>query len=259
MRYALQLEYDGSNYCGWERQLHGESVQVRVETALSTIAAMPVHTVCAGRTDSGVHALGQVVHFDSEAQRPEKAWCEGANAKLPPDISVLSARRMDPSFHARFSATCRHYRYLICNRPTRPAVLASRAAWRHQGLDAGLMQAAAAFLCGNHDFSAFRASRCQAPTARRTIYRAEVRRKGECIIIDVAANAFLHHMVRNIVGSLMVVGEARRSPQWMGEVLEGRDRKLAGPTAPAQGLYLTGVDYPARFALARVSPISVLW
>lgn len=259
MRIALGIEYDGRPYCGWQYQDHSPSVQAEVEQALSNVAAHPVRVTCAGRTDTGVHAAEQVVHFDTEAIRDGKAWVMGTNTNLPNSVSVLWAQAVDETFHARFSALRRRYRYVIFNRPVRPAVLAGRVAFNFRRLDESRMRAAAQYLLGEHDFNAYRALACQAKSPVRTVYRLDVTRRDELILIDIEANAFLHHMVRNIAGVLMAIGAGELEPEWAKEVLDGRDRSLGGVTAPPDGLYLMEVVYPEVFALPRLPPSSALW
>jgi tRNA pseudouridine38-40 synthase len=249
MRLALGIEYDGSGYAGWQRQPHAPSVQTEVERALATIAVHPVSLVCAGRTDRGVHALGQVAHFDTDADRTMRGWTLGANTKLPPDVAVQWVAPVADDFHARYSATARTYRYLILNRGTRSPVLRQRAWWVHAPLDAERMHEAAQVLVGRHDFSAFRAAECQSRVPVRLLERIAVNRAGELLTVEVTANAFLHHMVRNLVGTLAEVGDGSRPSGWVGEVLATRDRRLSGPTAPPDGLYFTRVEYPARFGV----------
>ncbi|HYW91308.1 MAG TPA: tRNA pseudouridine(38-40) synthase TruA [Gammaproteobacteria bacterium] len=248
-RVALGLEYDGSRYRGWQVQTHADSVQARVEAALARIADHPVNVTCAGRTDAGVHALGQVVHFDTRARRPGHAWVLGGNSWLPSDISVAWARPVAPGFHARFSARWRRYRYVIFNRRARSGPHRDRACWHHHRLDVQVMRRAARQLLGRHDFSSFRAAACQARSPSRTVHAITLRRRGHFIIMDAWADGFLHHMVRNIAGTLMTVGRHERSPAWVAEVLAARDRRQAGITAPAQGLYFLAAGYPARFDL----------
>lgn len=248
-RIAVGVEYDGSAYAGWQTQGSVASVQAVTEQALSRIAAAPVALVCAGRTDAGVHALGQVAHFDTAAVRSARSWVLGANSELPSDISLTFARAVPDHFHARFSAEARTYRYLILNRGTRSALYARRAAWVHRRLDAAPMQEAALTLVGEHDFSAFRAAECQAKSPIRRLERLAVERRGEWIVIEATANAFLYHMVRNIVGLLMAVGRGDAPPAWARAVLLGRDRTKGAATAPATGLYFAAVRYPAAFAL----------
>jgi tRNA pseudouridine38-40 synthase len=248
-RIAIGIEYDGSAYSGWQAQGHAPSVQAAIEAALSRVADHPVGITAAGRTDAGVHALAQVAHFDSDAVRPRQAWVLGANAWAPDDISVLWACEVTGEFHARFSALSRTYFYRILNRPMRPAIDRLRVCWRRRELDAARMHAAAQALVGEHDFSAFRAAECQSRTPVRRVLEIGVRRSGELVEIEVQANAFLHHMVRNIAGSLIAVGCGDRPVAWIADVLAGRDRTLAGATAPPQGLYFAGVEYPSGFAL----------
>lgn len=250
-RIALGVEYDGTAFRGWQWQ-HGEpTVQAAVESALSSVADHPVRVVCAGRTDTGVHARCQVLHFDSPAPRAEKAWVLGGNSQLPPGVSVLWAREVPAEFHARFSATGRRYRYRILNRWTRPALDRHRAAWWFYPLDADRMQEGARHLVGEHDFTSFRSAGCQARHPVREVRSLRVERQGECIVIDIEANAFLQHMVRNIAGTLMAVGQGEREADWVGAVLAARDRKRAGVTAPPEGLTFVGVDYPPDFGLPR--------
>jgi len=249
VRVAVGIEYDGGRYRGWQSQPQASSVQQEVERALGFVADHPVVLTCAGRTDAGVHALAQVAHFDTGATRSPRAWVLGANTRLPGDIALLWAMAPAAGFHARYSALARSYRYLVHNRSSRPALLRRRVCWFHPPLDAAAMDAAAQVLVGAHDFSAFRAAECQARSPVRQIERIAVQRHGEFITIDVTANAFLHHMVRNIAGTLLAVGRGERPVDWVQEVLAGRDRRLAGITAPAGGLYLTEVRYPAEFGL----------
>jgi tRNA pseudouridine38-40 synthase len=245
-RIAVGIEYDGSAYCGWQAQPALASVQAVAEEALSRIAAAPVSLVCAGRTDAGVHALGQVAHFDTEATRPMRSWVLGANSELPADVSVCWALPVAEHFHARFSAEARTYRYLILNRTARSALHARRAAWVHRPLDAERMNAAARLLEGEHDFSAFRAAECQAKSPIRRLQRLSVERQGEWIRIEATANAFLHHMVRNLAGLLIAIGRGDAEPTWAGELLATRDRTQGAATAPAAGLYFVAVRYDPR-------------
>lgn len=248
-RLAIGLEYDGTGYCGWQRQAHARSVQQQVEAALSAVAAEPVVVVAAGRTDGGVHALGQVAHFTTSARRDLRAWVLGANTHLPHDISLCWAVEVGSGFDARRSAVARTYHYLILNRPVRPALENHRCWWRPGRLDVEAMARAAPLVLGEHDFSAFRAAECQARTAIRDLQQLTVRRRADHIIIECRANAFLHRMVRNIVGSLVQVGCGHRPVEWLREVLESRDRRTAGMAAPACGLYLSEVHYPPEFGI----------
>nr|VFJ44104.1 MAG: tRNA pseudouridine38-40 synthase [Candidatus Kentron sp. DK] len=251
MRIALGIEYDGSGFSGWETQKNARTVQSLVEAALSRVANAPVLTVCAGRTDAGVHASAQVVHFETGAIRQERAWVYGANTNLPREISVLWANIVPDNFHARFSARSRHYRYHILNRPVRSALYAKQITWECRPLSVDRMRAGAGYLLGEHDFSTFRAAACQAASPIRTIHALEITRHGERIRIDVVANAFLHHMVRNIAGVLMAIGTGKREPEWAGWILAARDRTRGAVTAPAEGLYLAGVEYPEQFRIPR--------
>ena len=248
-RIALGIEYDGSAYAGWQQQSHSRSVQSALQAALAAVAGHEIQLAAAGRTDAGVHALLQVAHFDSTASRPESAWTLGTTAGAPDDLSVLWAREVPDEFHARHSALSRTYLYRILNRRIRPAIERQRACWVRRPLDATSMHRAAQLLLGERDFSSFRAAECQSSTAMRRLTAVSVERSGGEIRIVVTANAFLHHMVRNIVGSLLLVGSAQRPEHWLAEVLEARDRTRAGPTAPPQGLYFAGVEYPSEFGL----------
>lgn len=248
-RIALGLEYDGRAFHGWQTQPGGNTVQDHLERALAEIHGAPTQTMTAGRTDAGVHASAQIVHFDAIHSRPEQAWVRGVNAHLPASISVLWARVVPEDFHARFSAQERLYRYFLLNRPVRPALLAGRVGWMHGHLDEAAMNRAAAFLLGTHDFSAFRAAECQARTPIRDLREARVTRQGEMLTFQFRANAFLHHQVRNMVGGLVRVGLGRSPPEWLAEVLAGRDRSRAAATFAPDGLYLAGVRYDDRFEL----------
>ena len=242
-RVAIGVEYDGTGLLGWQAQKDGPSVQQALEQALAGVADEAVSVVGAGRTDAGVHATGQVAHFDSGARRDPRSWVLGANSVLPPGICLRWARPAPDGFHARFAALRRSYSYLLLNRETRSALWRHRAWWVHRPLDEQRMRAAAAALVGEHDFSAFRAAECQSRTPMRRLESLEITRCGDFLRFDFTANAFLHHMVRNIVGTLTVVGRGDRPLEWVGEVLAGRDRCRGGATAPAQGLYLVGIDY----------------
>ncbi len=261
MRFALGLEYDGTHFSGWQSQPGGNTVQDVLETALTRIAAMPVRVMCAGRTDAGVHALAQVAHFDCAAERSPTAWVRGVNAHLSSQVAVRWAVSVPEDFHARFSARGRHYRYLLLNRSVRPGLLSNRVGWCHQALDLEAMQTAAACLIGEHDFSSFRAAECQAKSPVKTMCRFEITRSEDLICFDCSANAFLHHMVRNLVGALVYVGMGRRPVDWIGELLVARDRRIAAPTFAPHGLYLAGVDYDACWALpeTRVSSTDPCW
>lgn len=249
MRLALGIEYDGTDFLGWQRLSHGPTVQASLEKALTRVADHEVNVVCAGRTDSGVHAHCQVAHFDTHAERSMRAWALGASSASPRGISVIWARPVADTFHARHQARGRRYRYIILNRMVRPALEARYVTWERHALDASRMHEAAQALIGEHDFSAFRAIACQAPHARRDVRQIQVTRDGDHVLVDIQANAFLHHMVRNIVGSLLVVGRGERETGWMAELLQGRDRSAAGPTAPSSGLSFIGPLYPAAWGL----------
>lgn len=245
----MGLEYDGSPFCGWQTQPQGCAVQDALERALAQVAAEPVSTVCAGRTDAGVHALDQVVHFDTAAQRSETAWVRGVNALLPPACAVRWSRGVTEDFHARYSARSRCYRYVLLNHPVRPGADASRVGWFHLPLDLEAMREAARLILGERDFSAFRSAECQARHPVRTLERLDIARCGSHVVFEFRANAFLHHMVRNIVGCLVYVGKGKHPPQWLGEVLASRDRRRAAPTFEAAGLYLSRVLYEPRWGL----------
>lgn len=251
LKIALGIEYDGSRYCGWQRQAEVISVQACLEQALSKVANEPIGVFCAGRTDAGVHATGQVVHFTTQAVRQDAAWTMGVNANLPPDIAVRWVKTVDGDFHARFSATARRYRYVIYNHRYRPAVLARGVTHFYHPLDAARMERAGQCLLGENDFTSFRAVHCQSRSPWRNVNHLKVTRHGAYIVVDIKANAFVHHMVRNIVGSLMEVGCGNQPEAWIAELLAAKDRTLAAATARAEGLYLVAVDYPARFALPR--------
>ena len=259
MRVALGIEYDGTDFSGWARQPGARTVAEVLEEALSEVAAHPVSTTCAGRTDARVHATGQVAHFDTGARRPQRAWTLGVNTHLPRDVSVRWACRPGEGFHARFSALRRHYRYVIYNHDTRSPLLGGRSARFHRRLDVGAMRRAARDLVGEHDFSAYRAAGCQARNPVRTVYRLEVERHGDFVVIDVCANAFLKRMVRNIAGVLQAVGCGERPAEWAGRVLASRSRVQGGVTAPPQGLYLTRVEYAGCYPVPSVSHWRPLW
>jgi tRNA pseudouridine38-40 synthase len=249
MRYAIGLEYDGSAFLGWQAQRQAPTIQATLEAALSRVANTPVKAVCCGRTDAGVHALCQVAHFESAVLRPGRSWLLGTNSFLPRGISLLWIREVDEGFHARFSAFSRSYKYCIANRWVRPALDAKRRCWWRKPLDAGLMNQAAQCLRGEHDFSAFRAASCQARHAVRNIQQISVERMGSEVCIEVTANGFLYHMVRNIAGNLLLIGSKEREVDWMQHILDSRDRTLAAPTATAAGLYFVGARYPEQYQL----------
>ncbi|MEO7726211.1 MAG: tRNA pseudouridine(38-40) synthase TruA [Burkholderiales bacterium] len=249
MRIALGIEYNGSGFCGWQTQLSGCAVQDALERALSQVAGEKIGTICAGRTDAGVHALAQVVHFDCAAARPDSAWVRGTNTSLPATAAVTWVQQVPAEFSARYAATERRYQYVLLNHAVRPALNDCRVAWMHAPLDIARMREAAASLTGEHDFSAFRSSECQAKSPVRELRRLDVRKSGDYVVFDLTANAFLHHMVRNIVGCLVYVGKGRHAPGWAGEVLASRDRGQAAPTLEAAGLYLAHVSYDAKWGL----------
>jgi tRNA pseudouridine38-40 synthase len=249
MRYALGIEYDGSRYHGWQRQKSVVSVQQTLEKALSKVADETVEVVCAGRTDTGVNATNQVVHFDTEKIRKDVAWTLGVNTYLPKDVAVTWVKQVSSDFHARFSASARQYRYVIYNNRLRSAILSQGLSFCHYPLDENLMHQAAQALVGKHDFTSFRTVHCQSHSPIRTLYYCNVSRRGDYVIIDVKGNAFLHHMVRNIAGSLMRVGQELETVEWIKQVLAKKNRCVAGMMAAAGGLYFVGVDYPATFDL----------
>ena len=259
-RIALGIEYDGSAFRGWQSQETAIGIQSLVEKSLSVVADHPVEIMAAGRTDAGVHALMQVVHFDTTVQRSERAWVLGATSNLPKQISVLWAREMSDAFHARYSAQSRSYRYFILNRPIRPAIGADYVSWVREPLDATRMHAGAQHLLGEHDFTSFRAAQCQSRTPMRFVHSVAVSRRGEIVEVAITANAFLHHMVRNIAGTLIAIGTGDQCETWTRDVLEARDRTRGGITAPAGGLYLTAVRYAPALQLPseRNEPPSVL-
>jgi len=248
-RIALALRYDGTRYHGWQYQEAVSSIQQAVEYALSRVANESITVVCAGRTDAGVHASYQVVHFDTEATRTEHAWVFGANSNLPSDITVLWAKAVNADFHARYSARSRTYRYVMFNDSIRPGLLRTAMGWHYKKLNVQAMQQATQYLLGEHDFSAFRGSGCQAPHAIRTLHRAMIYQQNVLIIFEIRANAFLLHMVRNIVGVLVAIGDGLRAPEWAQAVLTSRDRRCAGMTVSPHGLYLIAIEYPVEFQL----------
>lgn len=243
MRIALGIEYKGTNYYGWQNQPELPTIQACVEKAIAKVADHPVQVFCAGRTDAGVHALGQVIHFDTISRRKPDSWILGCNSNLPADISVNWAKEVDAKFHARFSAIARRYRYLVYNHKIRPAMFADQTAWHIQHLDEKRMHAAGQYLIGEHDFSSFRGCDCQSKTPMRNVHSVIVKRRGNLVIIDIKANAFLLRMVRNIAGLFLAIGEGKQKPLWVKEVLQACDRTVAGKTAPACGLYLMQVYY----------------
>ena len=248
-RIVLGLEYAGDAFCGWQSQAHGRTVQDVLEAALRQIAAHPVRLHCAGRTDTGVHASAQVVHFDTAAQRPPSAWVRGVNALLPSAVVVRWSAEVGDDFHARYLACERQYRYILHNAPTRPAMLAGRVGWFHPPLDAARMAAAAECLVGTHDFSSFRAAGCQSKTPVRVMREARVTRQGDYLLFDFRANGFLHHMIRNLMGCLLLVGQGLKPAGWMAQVLAARDRDAAAPTFSPDGLYFLGPIYAPHWQL----------
>lgn len=258
MRIALGVEYDGQTFCGWQSQADGQTVQDTLQRALSQIAGeqsdgRPISIIAAGRTDTGVHALEQVVHFDTQAERPFSAWVRGVNALLPDSIVVRWAHPVPDEFHARFSAHGRSYRYLLINRATRSAIHAGKVGWFHAPLDVAAMQVAAQCLLGEHDFSTFRAAQCQAKSPIKHLSQLDISRQGDMLIFDLSANAFLHHMVRNIVGCLVYIGKGRHPPGWLEEVLNSRERRVAAPTFAPDGLYLRRITYDVKWGLPQIT------
>lgn len=255
-RIACQIEYDGRQFNGWQSQPHlnVRTVQDILEQALQKVADHPLRVHCAGRTDTGVHGYGQVVHFDAPVQRSSKAWVMGTNASLPADVRVHWAVPVADDFHARFSALSRRYRYVIANTAVRPALLSGLVTWQRFTLDAQNMQSAGEHLLGERDFSAFRAAACQSATPMRNVQALQVSRSGDTVTVDIRANAFLHHMVRNIVGALLLVGSGRKPGEWIAQLMEEGDRTRAADTAPADGLYLVEVEYPGHFGLPAIGP-----
>ena len=259
-RWALTLSYDGSRFYGWQKQAGGvATVQAALEQALSRIACAPVHTIAAGRTDTGVHATAQVVHFNTAAARSEQAWIRGVNAHLPEGVAVWRAQRVDARFHARFDAFGRRYRYVLQSTPVRPPLLLGKVGWTHTPLCLAAMQEAVALLMGEHDFSSFRAAACQAKSPVKTLYSASLQGSADLMALDLHGNAFLHHMVRNIVGALVYVGSGRMSVAGFAALLAEKSRLKAPPTFMPDGLYLTGVDYPPEWDVATPPPPEWLW
>ena len=255
MRFAACLEYDGADFFGWQSQAHARSVQDCVEAAFSRVADHEIKVTCAGRTDAGVHATGQVVHFESRARRADDAWRRGADGYLPDDVRVRWVRPVGADFHARFDALRRRYRYVILNAPTPSALLRRLSVWEYRPLEAEAMHAAAQMLVGEHDFSAYRSAGCRSQTPMRRIESLCVHRDRRFVYVDVCANAFLQHMVRNVVGVLLEIGRGERPRDWARQVLASRDRTQGGVTVAGAGLYLVGIEYDARHAL----PDDALW
>ena len=249
MRIALGIEYCGTGFRGWQSQTGGGTVQDALEAALRQIAGEKIGVLCAGRTDAGVHATHQVAHFDTSVERPLSAWVRGVNSHLPDGVAVRWAQPVADEFHARFSARGRRYRYLLLNRPQRPGLWQGRVGWFHWPLELARMQEASGRLLGEHHFSAFPAAECQAKSPIKHLHRLDIRLEGEMLVFDLDANAFLHHMVRNIVGCLVYVGKGKYPPGWLAEVLEGRERRLAAPTFAPDGLYLRRIQYEAKWGL----------
>lgn len=247
MRIALGIEYDGNNFYGWQAQRNLPTIQGSLEEALAKVANEPIYLFCAGRTDANVHATGQVVHFDTRAKRHIDAWIWGTNSHLPPAIVVRWAKAVDYRFHARFTAVARRYRYVIFNHPVRPAILSARAVWHYYPLSIDCMREAGKFLLGEQDFSSFRSSQCNSKSPMRNVTEFTIKRHGDFVIFEIEANAFLHHMVRNIAGVLMKIGAGFKDPAWMQEVLLAKSRRAAAETAPAEGLYLIKVSYPEPY------------
>ena len=249
MKFAIGVSYCGAGMEGWQSQPSGNTVQDHLVRALSEIGGAPIAVTGAGRTDAGVHASAQVAHFDASVERPESAWVRGANSLLPEGIAVQWATPVAADFHARYSALSRTYRYVLYNHPVRPALLAGRTGWFHLPLDLEKMRKAVDCLVGEHDFSSFRSAECEAKTPVRIMQSAEIRASGPYVLFDFTANAFLHHMVRNIVGCLVYVGKGNQPPQWISKLIAAKDRRLAAPTFSADGLYLVGVRYDACWGL----------
>jgi tRNA pseudouridine38-40 synthase len=258
MRIALGLEYDGAAFCGWQSQPSGCGVQDRLQAALSRFADSPIEVTAAGRTDAGVHAAAQVVHFDSPVRRDAYSWVRGTNTFLPGAARVLWAAEVPDDFHARYAARSRTYRYVLLDAPVAPAILRGRVGWFHRPLDIAAMQEAARALLGTHDFTSFRDAQCQAKSPVRDLIEATVSRTGPLVAFTFRANAFLHHMVRNIVGALVYVGAGREAPAWIATLLEARDRRLAAPTFMPDGLYLAGVEYDPALGLPPFPPHPLL-
>ena len=244
MRIALAVEYDGSHYYGWQSQPGLRTVQDEIQKALSKVADESITVYCAGRTDTGVHASHQVIHFDTNKTRNIRSWIYGGNSNLPKDVCIKWCTEVTDDFHARFSALSRRYKYIIYNNPVRPALFRSGVTWQYRPLDHNLMAEASQYLIGEQDFTSFRSVECQSRTAMRNIHHVKVERKGDVVVIDIQANAFLHHMVRNIAGVLINIGSEKKPKEWLQDVLNAKDRKMGAETAPPYGLYLVGVEYP---------------
>ena len=257
-RLVLGIEYNGRDFCGWQWQPGKRSVQGELQAALAKVADHPVEAVCAGRTDAGVHALEQIAHCDVNVNRKPDSWLLGGNSHLHKDIRILWVKPAIDDFHARYSAVARLYRYVIYNRPVKSALYADTTAWWYRPLDAGIMHEAAQFLIGNHDFSSFRAQGCQSKSPFRLLHYIEVSREKESVIVSICANAFLHHMVRNIVGALLEIGMGKRPKQWTKELLIAQRRASAGITAPPEGLYFEAVYYPDQYGLKKHSAFDKL-
>ena len=249
MRIALGISYDGGQFHGWQKQPNCRTVQGELERALSQVADSPIVIHAAGRTDTGVHATGQVIHFDCDNERSARAWVYGTNSYLPHDITVGWAKYVDAEFHARHTATARRYQYYIYNHPIRPSLFVHHLTWHYRPLDVEAMHQAAQQLLGEKDFTSFRSIECQSTSSKRSIYTFDIKRRGDLVILDITANAFLHHMVRNLAGTLMLIGSGKYHIDWIAEVLAAKNRCYAGETAPAYGLYLVHVQYPAELAL----------
>lgn len=254
MRIALGIEYNGYGFYGWQSQQGLATIQATLEEAIAKVANEPIHLFCAGRTDASVHGIGQVVHFDTRAKRHIDAWIWGTNSYLPPAIVVRWARHVDYSFHARFSAISRRYSYVIYNNPIRPAILSKRVTWHYYPLDVVRMQEASKYLLGEHNFNSFRSSHCNSKTPIRKVTDITIVRRGDFILLEIAANGFLHHMVRNIAGTLMKIGAGVKEPQWIHDVMLAKSRQAAAETAPPDGLYLTQVHYPEPYIFPLVDP-----
>ncbi len=246
-RIALGIEYDGSDFNGWQAQRGLPTIQASLEEALAKIANEPIYLFCAGRTDAHVHAMGQVIHFDTRAKRHIDAWIWGVNSHLPSSIVVRWAKQVDYQFHARFTARARRYRYVIFNHPVRSAILTTRATWHYYSLSIDRMREAGQYLLGEQDFSSFRSSQCNSKSPMRNVTDFTIERHGDFVIFEIEANAFLHHMVRNIAGTLLKIGGGIKPPEWMKDVLAAKSRRAAAETAPPQGLYLMKVTYPSPY------------